>query len=200
MTKSNATKAATSACIIGLALGVTGCMSYSKAVVAVHEAIDEVLSEKPVKPPVTETPTNPQSADDIDLSSVRWHGPDIRSWPITSDLAKVSIGRNVSFPHSKAGQWPKKAPPSGDGYVEANVWLIANVDGQWHASSFEWLRPGQTSKPAAVVNGAHAKASPLSGSWAPKAGDTLYFAVAGLSRGGYTSVQERTAFRKAVWP
>jgi len=190
-------------CAIGAVMWVGviggGCRIYDAAVVAVHDSIDEVLADKTVKPP-TETPTNPQSADDIDLSSVRWHGPDIRQWPITSELAKVSIGRNVSFPHSKAGQWPKKAPPSGDGYVEANVWLIANVDGQWHASSFEWLRPGQTSKPAAVVNGAHAKASPLSGSWAPQSGDTLYFAVAGLSRGGYTSVQERTAFRKAVWP
>lgn len=142
----------------------------------------------------------PQTGDDIDLGSVIWHGPDIRAWAVTSDLPNgVAVsGGYVRFNHTKAGKWPVKKAGSTD--VEANPWVVAMVDGRWHAASFEWLRPGQTSKPTKTVAGDHCKAAPLSGDWRPKSGDTLYIGVSALARGSVRSVAERTAFRKVVWP
>ena len=58
-------------------------------------------------------------------------------------------------------------------------------DGVWYAATWEWLRPGQTSKPTSVVNGAHIKKSPLQ-DFRPVSGETYGFMVSGLARDNST--------------
>lgn len=134
--------------------------------------------------------------DDVDVSKVKfWYVP-VGSWAITSDLPAVHVGGGkVRFKHSKAGTWPRHK----DGF-EANPWVIAMVDGELQAASFEWLRPGTIERPMKTVNGAHCGVGKLNRDWAPKSGETVYIGVAACSRGNRRTVAERTAFKRVVWP
>jgi len=132
--------------------------------------------------------------DEIDLSSVKWHGPDVRGWAIASALSAChTSGDMLHFPHSKAGKWPEK---NG---VEGNVWVVAKLaDGHWHAASWEWLRPGQTSKPWAKMESGHIKQGDFAG-YQFKRGEEAYLIVTALARGTARSVAERSAARKIEW-
>jgi hypothetical protein len=75
-------------------------------------------------------------------------------------------------------------------------------DGKWYAATFEWLRPGQTSKPVGVLDGSkgdHIKRSPLS-NWRPRKGERFGIMVSGLARGGARNVSERTNVQMVTWP
>jgi len=157
--------------------------------------IDRVLDKLPEigKPSDPSTPAAMQ--DEIDLSAVAWHGPDIRGWPIASEMPQGAYvsGSMLHFPHTKAGQWA--ANKSG---LEGNPWVIVRVGGQWRAATFEWLRKGQTSKPWEKVRADHIKVSAF-GDYQLQRGEEFYVIVSGRARGAEIGTQERTAARKVVW-
>ena len=83
------------------------------------------------------------SPDEIDLSQVVFLNYNISGWPITSTLTSVSISAGeICMPHTKAGKWPTTAETGSGVTVEANTWVIANVNGTWYAAIFEWQVPG----------------------------------------------------------
>jgi len=196
------------AAIVCLLLAVCGCASLLARARAELDRLDlaalldryleEIAPADPSAPadpaaPAAPTPSHP--GDEIDLASVTWYGPDIRSWTVASDLPRgvYVSGSTLHFPHTRAGQWQTDK----DG-LEGNPWVIVRVEGAWRAASFEWLRKGQTDKPWAKVRADHIKVSAFSG-YQLRRGEEFYVIVAGLSRGSSRGTMERTAARKVVW-
>lgn len=98
--------------------------------------------------------------------------------------------------YNKANVWPVR------GDVVANCWAIVNINGTWYAGTFEYLRPGQTSKPTAVLDGSkgdHFKKAPLS-SWRPQSGERFGLMVSGLCRSSARNVSERSNICMVTWP
>ena len=140
------------------------------------------------------------SADQIDLSTVNWLHTNVSDWAQTSTITRVNIGSPpIGIEHTKAGQWP--AITAGGTVVEGNPWIFANIDGEWHAATYEWLRPGQTEKEiSAETIGAHTKQPPLDG-WEPKSGDIVGLMVSTPARFGPEGpVHERSNVVLVTWP
>ena len=76
------------------------------------------------------------SAHQIDMSAVNWLHTNVSGWAQTSTITEVSIGSPpIRIEHTKAGQWP--AITAGGTVVEGNPWIFANIDGEWHAATYE---------------------------------------------------------------
>jgi hypothetical protein len=120
---------------------------------------------------------------------------DIASFRVTSQVTSVTIStRQICIYHTKSGQWPVR-----DGN-EGNPWVAAYVNGQLHAGTYEWLRPGQVCKGITKDNiGPHVKMGPLA-NWRPRQGETLYFFVSTQSRLSSRSTNERAEPFEVVWP
>lgn len=125
--------------------------------------------------------------------TVKFLGTDVSSWSVTASLnASVSGGR-VNLPYSKAKVWP-----ASDG-MNANPWVFVNLNGQWYAATWEYLRYGQTLKDMRGKSwGDHIKVAPLS-SWEPQSGERIGLMVSGLVRGGLSNVKERSNVCMVTW-
>ena len=129
-------------------------------------------------------------------AGTRFLHSDVSAWPVTASLSAGVSGGTIHMPYDKATAWP-----AVDG-LNANPWAIVNLDGQWYAATFEWLRHGQTSKPVGVLNGSkgdHFKVAPLSG-WRPRGGERFGLMVSGLARSAERNVRERSNVSWVVWP
>ena len=131
---------------------------------------------------------------------IQWLNPvgDITSWAETASLEAHVGGGTISMPYSKSRAWPAQ-----DG-VNANPWAIVNINGQWYAGTFEYLRAGQVAKPMGVLSktggfGDHFKVAPLS-SWSPRSGERFGIMVSGLARGSLRNVKERSNISMVTWP
>ena len=131
---------------------------------------------------------------------IQWLNPvgDITGWAETATLNAQVGGGSISMPYSKSRVWP------GVDGVNANPWAIVNINGQWYAGTFEYLRAGQTSKPMGVLSktggfGDHFKVAPLS-SWTPRSGERFGLMVSGLARGSLRNVKERSNISMVTWP
>ena len=144
--------------------------------------------------PATGTTTNGLWPAEI-TGPVKFLHADVSGWPVTASL-NASVGGTINLPYSKAKVWP-----AVDG-VNANPWVIVNMDGQWYAVTFEWLRHGQTSKPKGVLDGSmgdHIKVPPLN-RWRPRSGERIGLMVSGLARTKMRNVQERSNVVMVTWP
>jgi hypothetical protein len=151
------------------------------------------------------TPLNnpyiPTSSTPFDLSQVTWLHENVSSWPVTSALSNVSIaGNKVNLSHSKAGNWRVLEGSNGGADVEANAWVFVERNGRWYGATWEWLRPGQTTKtmPASAF-GSHIKREPLA-SWAPQPGERIGFMVSTPARDGRRTTNERSNIVMTTWP
>ena len=145
--------------------------------------------------PATGTTTNSLWHPEI-TGTVKFLHTDVSSWPVTASLHASVGGGTINMPYSKAKVWP-----AVDG-VNANPWVFVNLNGQWYAATFEWLRQGQTSKPKGVLDGSmgdHIKVAPLS-SWRPHSGERIGLMVSGLARTKMRNVQERSNVSMVTWP
>ena len=139
------------------------------------------------------TNTNSVWPAEID-GPIHWLHQNVTEWPVTADISVSFSGGRINFPYSKSRVWP-----AVDG-VNGNPWVIAKIDGTWYAATFEWLSFGQTSKPMSTVGGGNIKASPMSGSWAPRSGQRVGIMVSGLARSKTRNVEERTRMVMVTWP
>ena len=180
---------------------LAGCESESidnQGTVSLAELQGLAVPTEPTDPGTT-IPTGTNTVDatypaEID-GPIHWLHTNVSSWPVTSSL-HASVGGTINFPYSKATVWP-----AVDG-VNANPWVIAKMNGQWYAATFEWLRKGQTSKPKGVLDGSmgdHIKVSPLN-KWRPHSGERFGIMVSGLARTQTRNVKERTNISMVTWP
>lgn len=132
---------------------------------------------------------------------IKWLNPvgDISDWAQTATLQAHVGGGTINMHYDKSQIWPAR-----DG-VNATPWAIVNVNGQWYAATFEYLRVGQMAKPMGVLSqtggmGDHFKVPPLS-SWRPRSGERFGLMVSGLARGtSLRNVQERSNICMVTWP
>lgn len=191
-----------------------------KRVIAAFKATPAPVPQPDPEPePEPEPPSN--EAPVIDLDAVRWLHHDVRAWPETSTITRVTIeqraddgdtsydGDNfkVCFPHTKAGQWPVLVGRTGTLY-EANVWVFGFVSGQWHAATAEWVKPGATCKRFSNRPesdswgiGPHTKEEPLE-TWGPKSGEWIGIMVSTPARPGepIAEKKERSQVYMVRWP
>ena len=191
---------------VGMALAVSvGCESYT-----LEEAAENGMIESGTGQSSTATGSTSGSSSATESSStttagtgasgipgsIKWLHTDVSSWPVTASLSASVNGGTINVPYSKSRVWPEV-----DG-VNANPWVIVNLNGQWYAATFEYLRVGQTSKPTGVLDGSmgdHIKVSPLN-SWRPRSGERFGLMVSGLARAQQRNVRERSNIVMVTWP
>ena len=81
-------------------------------------------------------PSGPAPNDAINLNNVIVHNsPNVASWPATTTITRLNLmpsGVHVEF--SKQASWPEVVPPGWAGGLQYTVWIVLNINGQWHAS------------------------------------------------------------------
>ena len=132
-----------------------------------------------------------------DLSGVVWLHTDVSGWAQTASLNASVSGGQIVLKYDKAKVWPGVS--AGGTICNANPWVFVHRNGKWYAATFEWLRPGQTSKPVSTVNGDHIKKSPLE-NFNPVSGEVYGFMVSGLARDKTRNVRERSNVDMVRWP
>ncbi len=127
-----------------------------------------------------------------DLNDVIWHGRNISSWKETASLWPISVqGDFISLPYDKAWEWPIWFPLDEVTASVGNAWIFYEENGQWHADTFEWMRPWQTLKFAVAVSGWwHIRSLPEE--WVPRYGNTYGFMMSGLVRNNVRNIEERS--------
>ena len=125
--------------------------------------------------------------------TVKFLNADVSNWAVTASLNASVSGGKVTLNYNKARVWP-----AADG-VNANPWVFVNLNGQWYAATWEYLRSGQTMKDMSGKSwGEHIKVAPLS-SWEPRPGERFGLMVSGLVRGGLSNVKERSNVSMVTW-
>ncbi len=144
-------------------------------------------------------PTTGDSPGDFpsDFAGVKWLHTDVSGWEQTANL-NVSIGSSqITLDYDKASSWPSGNDVGLE--LQANPWIFVKQDGTWYAATWEWMRPGSTSKSRKAVAGDHIKKSPLQ-NFKPVSGERYGFMVSGLARGGTRTVKERSNVVWVTWP
>ena len=131
-----------------------------------------------------------------DFSGVTWLHHNVSGWAQTASL-NAGVGGSVNLNYDKARVWPARNVGGTD--VNANAWIFVFQDGRWYAATWEWLRPGQTSKSTRAVHGDHIKKSPLN-DFVPRSGEVYGFMVSGLARDSTRNVEERSNVDMVRWP
>jgi hypothetical protein len=163
----------------------------------IEAKLDQLLALHDEDPVVVVPP--PDNEEDIDPV---WLHNDVSDWPETSKITEIRFTpKTLEIKHTMAGRW-KTIDLGGGTVVEGNPWVMAVLDGQLYAGTYEWLRPGQTKKNINAANiGAHIKKPPLA-TWTPKAGDWVYFMISALARTNTAAMrgsQERSDIVKVQW-
>ncbi len=149
----------------------------------------------------------------IDESSIIWdENQGAGGWAVMGNLSSVTTGADsITLNYDKANSWPQigfdflgcpNGATSGGNCapVVGNAWVIAWRNGAWHASTFEWLRPGQTQKGTENLIGADGTLKGALGNFSPRTGETYGFVVTTPARNGVTgSVNERTNIVTQTW-
>lgn len=148
-------------------------------------------------PPPPPPPPSGIPPDAIDLNTVNFLHADVSSWSVTAEVTNVNINPpSLCIDYTGKNQWPA---PTG---IVGNPWIIAKINGQWYAGTFEWFRPGQTCKSGTGPDwpGRLVKKSPLQ-TWIPKKGELVGFMVSTHARDSYRGpTQERTNVVVRRWP
>lgn len=142
------------------------------------------------------------AGNDIDVGSVTFLDADVSGWPQTANLNASISGGTLNLNYDQARQWPDASVRAKDGSaMNANPWVIVNVDGTYYGATFEWLKSGQTSKPTSVVTGSggHIVQPPLN-TFRPVSGQRYGFMVTTPARGGARTINERSNISVVTWP
>jgi hypothetical protein len=138
------------------------------------------------------------------VSAVKWLDFDISGWPETAILSASVSGGSVNLNYDKSNSWPASSIEArGGGKMNANAWVIVNLDGQWYGATWEWLRVGQTVKAASSVTSKDGHIGhPLFKGWSPKSGESYGFLVSTPARWGTqgSTINERSNISMVAWP
>jgi len=140
--------------------------------------------------------------DEISLNGVVWLDANVSGWPVTTQLNARVSGSSIMLPYDKASSWPiAKTRANNGGPLVGNVWIFVNRGGTWYAATWDWMRPGQTSKSTSAVRGTggHIRSAPLN-TFTPRSGETYGFMVSTPARSGERTINERSNVSMVVWP
>ena len=129
----------------------------------------------------------------------RWLHTNVSNWPVTSRLSEVRVDSQfIHMPYDKARVWASRS--MNGTAVNGNPWVVFEYENQWYAATWEWLRPGQTSKLRTSLDGGHIKQNAIPANWRPSSGQKIYIFISGLARSPMRNVQERTNLVEVIWP
>ena len=155
-------------------------------------------------------PKGDNDVSDFSWDKVTWlRDQNVSGWEESSEITSVEVKSNgqICIDHTEFGQWPSGTPfPDSDDEFEGNAWVIVKLNGQYYASTYEWLRannPSQRCKLGEEGNISETyhelgrdqiRIAPLDASWIPQGGDVIGFMVSGLARHQHTipNVRKRT--------
>ncbi len=150
--------------------------------------------------PLPKPPEPPEAPADGFPAGLVWLHTNVSGWPQTSTIERVYFsGGNIHFPHSMSGKWDARTDMGTSTLTEGNPWAIFEYEGQWYAATWEWLRPGQTSKPASKLEGGHIKRNPIPSSWRPSSGQRIGIMVSTHAR-ARVGRKERSNVAWIDWP
>ncbi|MCU1385689.1 MAG: hypothetical protein JWL71_4386 [Acidobacteria bacterium] len=100
------------------------------------QAFQMLAEPAPVYTP-SPSPSGPAPNDAINLGTAAIHNSpaDVASWPVTTTITRLNLmpsGAHVEF--GKQASWPEVIPPGWSGGLQYTVWIVLNINGQWHAS------------------------------------------------------------------
>jgi len=123
-----------------------------------------------------------------DLQGYTWLHANVSGWPQTATLRASVSGSTIRLNYDKANVWP------GVQNVNASAWVLFSYQGKNYASTFDYLRPGQTTKHSGFY-------IPVAGTrWQPSSGERVGFMVSGLARDRRRNVLERSNVDWLTWP
>jgi hypothetical protein len=141
-----------------------------------------------------------------DLSNVVWGDTsEVAGWAVTAGFSPVVTGggTGMNLNYDKAGVWPVGFPlgccTSNDELV-ANAWIFIFRNGSWVASTWDWMRPGQTSKDTSNL---FAPENALRGGlsdFSPQSGESYGFMMSCLARNSTRNCTERSDVIMVTWP
>ena len=136
---------------------------------------------------------NAKAGFPYDLSDVVFtEASQVKSWPIGASM-NLSIGGGlINMPYSATNSWPGITIYGT--VVNANAWGIVKEGGVWKAGTWEWLRPGQTTKNLSSFRSGHFKSI---GTVPLRNGDLYGFFVSGTVRSGQVNTARRSNY--VVW-
>ena len=149
-------------------------------VIVVTQVVEKIVVPDPEEP-VT-PPSEPFLLDRVD----EWRHTDVSRWEETARLSAALTGEHMTLDYDKANVWPAKNP-IGESDLVGNAWIAWQEDGKWIASTWEWLRPGQTVKQIRNIKGMNIPAG------------TVYVWVSGLARNATRNVEERSNVVALEW-
>lgn len=159
----------------------------------------------PAPPPAPPPVVAPIAVDEIDPALVTWGEPaagNVGAWPITAAITGGKINSDGMQFNSIAftNTWPVIPGPDNPKESIGNWWIVARVDGQWHAATADWLGKG---KSRAV--GKHWKAGQdglhgaLAG-WTGQPGEEVGMMVSTPARAGVQTIKERSQIVRGRMP
>lgn len=115
-----------------------------------------------------------------DLSDVIFiESPDVKNWPITTQLSVSAGGGTITMDYDKKNSWPISSRLGG--CCVANAWGIIMINGIPHAGTWEYLRPGQIVKQETAFGGCCHFRGPI-GNFNRVSGEVYGFMVSGVAR------------------
>lgn len=130
-----------------------------------------------------------------DLSDVVFtEASQVKSWPVSASMSLSIANGLINMPYSATNSWPT-VTIYGTG-VNANAWGIVKENGVWKAGTWEWLRPGQTTKKLEAFRKGHFKSI---GTVPLRNGDLYGFFVSGTARCCLTNTARRTNYVVYEW-
>ena len=144
----------------------------------------------------------------ISAADVTWAYQNVSGWKVTAKLTGVTVTNGspaptICFTRDYPATWPKD--PNA-GITDAEMWVIAKVDGKWHGAVWEGVLVGgsQCSTTEAQAGQApfiQAGSAPVD-SWFPKSGEKVGFMISTIARGAAPSPtpNERTQIMLVTWP
>jgi len=130
-----------------------------------------------------------------DFSDVTWIDPDISSWRQTAQMSANVSGSRLIINDSKRNVWPRRFHSIlRSDCCNRSLWVFIKFEGRWYATTFEFMRFGQTDKIADTVRGRQIKRAPFQRSgfeWRPAKGEVYGFMTSGMARFNFDNVNVR---------
>lgn len=147
--------------------------------------------------------------DQIDPALITWvEGTTyISNWPVTAMITDWSFDGNgtVCIYHTKQGLWPLVSIDENPPNIEAMIGFVANVNGRWYGSAYDWMGQGRTCKyePPRNWGKDQVRNWPFDASWpGPQPGEKIgiYMSTPASTRIPARSINERTNILLVTWP
>jgi len=155
-------------------------------------------------------PPGGNAGDAIPISSISFADPSPAHFKVTATLSNVSVNAPTGGSGPVTVCWDWTHPPwntYGSKAVNGNMWIIAKIDGRWHAGTWE-MTATKLDNHACRTTEAKAGQPPFiqshgpTAEWHPKSGEQIGHMISTVTRGGIPngSQNERTPIVMTTWP